>query len=64
MYHKYELTDEEITDFALGKPISKIVYDVAVRVGYHPLGYGIWNERIINPTGIYYATWHSSKSCD
>lgn len=44
---------------------DKIVGGVAERSGYHPLGYGAWDRRILlKEDGKFYAEWNRSNTCD
>ena len=44
---------------------DKIVGSVAERTGYHPLGYGAWDRRILmKEDGKFYAEWSRSNTCD
>lgn len=39
--------------------------DTAVKVGYHPAGYSIWNEQVeALEDGTFSITWNSFNTCD
>jgi len=61
---KFPLNQQEINRHLNKEGDASIVFDVAVRTGYHPSGYSIWSEKIVKEDGKYFATWTSSSSCD
>lgn len=63
--HKVELKNEEINQYeGTYKNVKDIVADVAIRTGWHPAGYGIVREEIVEQDNKYYALWDSSDNCD
>ena len=47
------------------KRANDIVYDVAIRTGNDPLGYGAWSRRIYQDANEdLYAEWLISSTCD
>lgn len=61
---KFKLNQDEIKRHLSGEGDASIVFSAAVRSNFHPAGYGIWSEKIVEENGEYFATWTSSSSCD
>lgn len=40
------------------------VTDLAIRSGYHPAGYGLYNPSIFKKNDKFYITWERLASCD
>lgn len=39
--------------------------DTAIEVGYHPCGYSLWNEEVVElEDGTFSVTWNSFNTCD
>lgn len=68
--HKVELNEKEMYYYSLDNvggieyDEKCIVNDVADRVGYPDCAYGIYEAKIIEENGIFYATWISGSSAD
>lgn len=44
--------------------IQDYLGDLAVKSGYHPAGYGLYNPRVYKKDNKFYATWDRLASCD
>jgi hypothetical protein len=54
-----KLSDGEIIDS------QKVSGDTAVKVGYHPAGYSMWNEEVVAlQDGTFSVKWNSFNTCD
>lgn len=69
--HKVELTKEETIRYEIAraefyKATTNIVADVAIRIGVHPAGYGMYGPEVTYEAGErkWFATWSRLNSCD
>lgn len=62
MGHVVDLNENETKDYK--RFVSEMVYRVAVRSNYHPLGYGMYRPKIEVIEGRLVATWDSSDNCE
>lgn len=73
--HKIKLTPREVEIYQTIEnvtyspqkvsEINNLVKHIAIsRSNYHPMGYGIFNERIEKENNEYFACWGSYDSCD
>jgi hypothetical protein len=62
--HKALVEIEGVTDFAEEK--GDILNQVSIKVGYHPLGYGIYGGKIVKSAkeGQYIVNWDTGTSAD
>lgn len=54
----------EAFSYTYRMPVEKVVASVAIRIGYHPAGYGMYSPKIIDEEGMLFATWARHESCD
>ena len=71
LQHSVKLTKEEVDRFVKARKQfeetqSDIVAGIAIRLGVHPAGYGMYGEKIVYDytERAYMAQWSRSPSCD
>ena len=61
---EYNGNTRETISIVSNRRISEIVTKVAIRTGYHPAGYGIWDTIVSKKGDVFYAEWNRSETCD
>jgi len=63
--HRASVELKDIVNLGDPQAVSRLAFETAVQVHYHPAGYGMWQVGVKQMAdGLYEVTWRSATSCD